>query len=440
MALSRRAFLCASASGLVTTAAASGCSSRAATTAATSGPVNLTMWTHDQGYIDFFTEALDLAAESTAFDYALDADQVGADDLVTRLIARAVAGRGTPDLAGLEYGNFARMLRGELLTELVHPLDDAVAPYRDDLLDARTAPFSQNGALYALDSDLPLVVYYRRDDIFAAEGIPTEPDSWEDLARFGRRLHQRTGRSLGAVATGADLSQVVQCFWMLLLQRGGGLFDAEGRLLIETPEAEEVLAFLVDGVQSGFIATVSDLYGPSMQRALTEGSIIGFWMATWYKTFGLRPNAPDQKGLWQISALPPFTAGGTRTAVSGGTGFAAITGRSDTQAAADLISTAYLDADQQVRRYQALGYLPTRRSVYEDARLLNHEDTFLGGQKPFAVFSDLVDEAPAAYLSPDMKILETSLSGALVDAYRGRRTPREALSHAADRFRSQVQE
>jgi multiple sugar transport system substrate-binding protein/arabinosaccharide transport system substrate-binding protein len=37
-----------------------------------------------------------------------------------------------------------------------------------------------------------------------------------------------------------------------------------------------------------------------------------------------------------------------------------------------------------------------------------------------------------------MSILQTVLSGSLLDAYRGRRTPSEALSEAADAFRGQT--
>lgn len=419
-------------------AGTAGCATRTAVAPATSGAVDLLMWTHDQGYVDFFADAVTLADELTPFRYHLDATRIGATDLVTKLIAQAVAGRGMPDLAGFELGNFARLLRGDLAPELLTPLDDAVADIRDDLIPARLAPFSKNGSLYALDSDVPMVVYYRREDLFAQHGVPTQVESWEEFARFGASFYERTGKSLGAVSTGTDLGQVMQIFWMLLLQRGGGLFDADGNLTIETPEAEEVLTFLVDGVQSGFLTTVSDFYGPSMQAALKQEKVIGLWMANWYEAFGLKPNVPEQAGAWRIGPLPRFSGGGGRTSVGGGTGFGATTGTPRTEAATRLITTAYLEPEQQVRRFTELGYLPTRRSVYADDRLLASQDEYLGGQRAFEVFADLVDEAPAVYLSADILILQTVLAGALVDAYRGRTRPSRALSDAAATFRSQA--
>ncbi|MFB7797645.1 ABC transporter substrate-binding protein [Isoptericola sp. NPDC056134] len=435
--LLRSALVLGSAAALGPTVA--GCATRsAAAPPMTSGDVDLLFWTHDQGYIDFFSGAVELADRATSYRYSLQPLQIAADDLVTKLIAQAVAGRGMPDVAGLEIGNFARLLRGDLAPELLEPLDGAVADVRDDLIEARLAPFSRDGHLYALDSDVPMVVYYRRDDVFTELGIPTEFESWEELARIGAKVHDKTGQSLGTVVTGTDLGQVVQQFWIPLLQRGGGLFDADGELSIETPEAEEVLTFLVDGVQSGFLSTVSDVYGPAMQAALKQGRILGIAMPSWYEAYGLKPNVPEQAGAWRIGALPPFAGGGGRTSVGGGTGFAAVTGSPRTAASADFVAAAYLDPDQQVRRFKDLGYLPTRRSAYQDQRLLTLEDDYLGGQRAFEVFADLVDEAPAVYLSPDIQILNTVLAGALVDAYRGRSTPSQALTQAAETFRSQA--
>src|SRR5699024_8915348 len=89
--------------GLSTAGALSACGG---TTDATveSGKVPLELWTHDDGYIDFFTEAIPVAEERSKFAYDLSITKIGASDLVTKLIAQAVAGTGTPDVAGLEIG------------------------------------------------------------------------------------------------------------------------------------------------------------------------------------------------------------------------------------------------------------------------------------------------------------------------------------------------
>jgi ABC-type glycerol-3-phosphate transport system substrate-binding protein len=418
----------------------SGCAGSTSTTAVTQGSVDLSMWTHDQGYIDFFSAVATDAAKSKPFNYSLNITKSGASDLVTKMIAQAVAGRGTPDLVGVETGNFSRLRREDLAEQLFTDLTPLVKGVADDLISARTAPYSRDGRLFALDSDSPLVTYYYRSDLFAKYGIPDAVPTWEEFAQLGETVRRSNDVAFGAVAVGSDLPQVTQGFSMLLQQRGGQFFDENGTLRIDSPEAEEVLTFIVNGLKSGFLTTVTDFYGPSMQAALKSGKIVGQWMATWYKTYGLLPNVPEQSGQWRIRALPRFSSGGTRGAFAGGTGFAVLKGKPNTTAATHLLSAAYLDPAEQVRRYQTLGYLPTLRSVFEDPALLAIEDPFCGGQKLFGVYSEIIDEAPAYHLSPNQNVLDTVLSGNLLEAYKGNISPKDALRQAAEAFRGQTRE
>ncbi|GAA4194533.1 ABC transporter substrate-binding protein [Gryllotalpicola kribbensis] len=404
-----------------------------------SGRVTLDFWTHDDGYVQFFTDSIGVADAATRYRYRLDVTKIGAADLVTKLLAQAVAEAGTPDVAGFEIGNFARMLRGDITEELLVDLSAIRDRFGDDLIQARVAPFSKNGKLYALDSDSPLVVQYYREDLFRRDGLALEtPETWSAFLDDAEKVARKRGTKFGAVGVGSDLGQVLQGFQIPLMQNGGNLFDADGRLAIETPEAERALAFLVDGIRRGVFTTVTDLYGGSIQAALKSGELAAIAMPSWYAAYGIKPNVPDQSGKWRIRALPRFTPDGSRTSVGGGTGFGALRGKPNTQAATQFIEAIYLSKEQQVARYKALGYLPTLRSVYKDPELLGLEDTYFGGQRLFQVYADVIDEIPPYYQSADMSILQTVLSGSLLDAYRGRRTPSEALSEAADAFRGQT--
>ncbi|WP_240796474.1 extracellular solute-binding protein [Streptomyces sp. RFCAC02] len=419
----------------------SGCGRAADAEPVTSGRVDLAFWTHDQAYVDFFATAAENAeAAGSDFGWHLDATRSSAQDVVTKTIAQAIAGTGTPDVAGFEIGSFTRLLRGDLAHELLQPLDDAVADVRDDLLTMRTAPFTKDGRLYALDSDAPLVVYYYREPEFDRVGLPTDLGSWDELADAAAGVFRRHDVCMAAVCTGSDLGQVMAAFDMLLMQCGGGLFDEEGNLTIDTAEGERALTFLAEGVQEGYITTVSDFYGASVQAALSTGRLIGQFMATWYKVYGIMPNVPEQAGQWRIRPLPVFTDGGARTSFTGGTGFGALRGKENTLAGVELVTRAYLTPDEEKRRYVDLGYLPTRRSVFDDPALAGIEDDFCGGQRMFEVYRDVVDEAPVFFLSPDRPILDTVLSGYLLRAYNGDLSPREALRRATEDFHGQTRQ
>lgn len=404
------------------------------------GPVDLSFWTHDEGYAAFFSEALPLVAERTGYQPSLSVTRSGSSDLVTKLLAQAIAGTGTPDVAGLEIGAFSRLLRGDIASELLVDLTPSVSEYADDLIRARTAPFSKDGRLYALDSDTPMTVYYYREDLFAELGapLPAEAGTWEEFLAAVTPISERTGTAFAAFAVGTDLPQVLQGFQFLLLQRGGQLFTRDGDIAIESEEALDALSLMVQGVQSGAFTTVSDYYGGTIQNALADGQIAGIGMPSWYSAYGIKPNVPEQAGQWRVAELPRFASGGGRTAVGGGTGFAALRDKPNTEAAVALVTNAYLDPEQQVKRYHELGYMPTLRSVYELPQMYGLQDEFFGGQDVFEVFHAIVDEAPEYFQSANYTILATVLSGRLLQAYRGAISPAQALADAAEDFRGQT--
>ncbi|GAA1726748.1 extracellular solute-binding protein [Brachybacterium phenoliresistens] len=418
-------------------AAALGSCGSAAPPPLESGEVPLSLWTHDDGYIAFFTEAVAVAEAASDFTYDLAITKTAAADLVTKLIAQAVAGTGTPDVAGLEIGAFSRMLRGEIAPELLVDLTPDIEPYREDLITARLAPFSKDGALYALDSDTPVTVLYHRADEFERLGIDPEFGTWEELARIGTDLAAREEKSLGAVAVN-DPGGTVQSFHIHLLQRGGDLFDADGAPTLRTPEAEETLDFLVQGVQTGFLATVADMYGPSVQSGLKSGKILAVNMPSWYSSYGIQPNVPEQAGQWRVAPVPRFAGGGHAAGVGGGTGFAALRDKAATDAARTLVVSGYLDPAQQVKRYQDMGYLPTLRSVYDDPQLLGLESEYFGGQRLFEVFRQVIDDVPEYHQSPDSSIMTTVLSGHILRAFRGDVSAAQALADADHDFRGQA--
>ena len=427
--------------GLGTAAALTACGQED-TTPRTSGDVTLSLWTHDPGYEAFFRKGIPEADRLTDYRYHLKVTRAAAPDLVTKLLAQAVAGRGTPDTVGFEIGSFPRMLRGDIAPRLLHDLtpDIAAVPgLKDDLLPARIAPYSADGKVYALDSDTPMVVYYYRDDLFTKWGIPKSTATWEEFAELGARVHKDHGASTCVVTTvGSDAGQVVQSFQMLLYQRGGAFFDKDQNLILDSPEAEEVLRFLCEGLRTGFVIDVSDYYGAAMQAALKGNKVVGLPMAIWYKNYGLVANVPEQKGRWRVRALPRFAKGGGVTAAAGGTGFGVVKDKANTRAAGRFLFGTWLTHEGQVRRFTETGYLPTRRSVYEDPRLNATKDEFCGGQRLFSLYRSLLPDVPPFYQSPDQSILFDVLAGNLLRAYRGDLSPRQALKQTAADYRDQA--
>jgi multiple sugar transport system substrate-binding protein/arabinosaccharide transport system substrate-binding protein len=126
------------------------------------------------------------------------------------------------------------------------------------------------------------------------------------------------------------------------------------------------------------------------------------------------------------------------TAALGGTGFGVVKDKANTRAATEFLFKTWLTHDGQVRRFTETGYLPTRRSVYEDPRLGAYEDEFCGGQRLFGLYRSLLPDVPPFHQSPDQSILYDVLGGNLLRAYHGDLSPRQALKQTAADFRDQA--
>ncbi|GAA2127202.1 ABC transporter substrate-binding protein [Streptomyces synnematoformans] len=402
----------------------------------TSGPVDISLWTHDPGYITTFETAVTEAAltRGSRFDFGVDITNAAPTDIVTRMIAQAVADGDPPDLAGIVIDQFPRVMVPGIAEHLFTDLTETVRPFGDDL--AKLAPYTVDGVPYGLDSDNSITVYYYRQDLFDKHGVPEDVETWEELAEHGERLHTDHEISLGMVSTAGNLA-IVNGFLQFLLQRGGSLFDEHGEITLPSAEAVEVLEFMARGVRSGFLLALPDPYGSACGAALKSGRLAATAMPNWYNVYGLQANVPDQKGRWRMRTLPRFTGGGHIASTMGGTAFTVLKNKAHSQAALELLRRVYLTREGQLLRYRAGGYLPTLRPLYEDPELLGTKDEFLG-QRVFEVYGPAADDLPLFHQDAGMQILAAVLGGPVLDALKGRTSPAAAVEDGLSAYREQV--
>ncbi|MFD7769224.1 ABC transporter substrate-binding protein [Streptomyces sp. NPDC059787] len=405
--------------------------------AVTDGPVQVSLWTHDPGYIKTFRSAVgdDTLMHGSRFDYRMRFTNAAGSDVVTRMMAQAVADGNTPDLAGIIIDQFPRVMGSRIAENLFVDLTETVKPFGDELL--KLAPYSVDGTPYGLDSDNSISVLYYRQDIFAEHRIPEDVETWQELADLGERLHDRHRISLSMVATG-DNGSIVNGFLQFLLQRGGGVFDAAGELVLDSPEAVEVLEFMQRGVRTGFLMSLPDPYGSACAAALKSGRLAATVMPNWYNVYGLQANVPEQKGKWRIRTLPRFSGGGHAGSTLGGTAFCVLKDKPHTQAALELLRRVYLTREGQLLRYRSGGFLPTLSSLYEDAELRGITDDYLGGQRVFDVYGAAAADLPIFYQAQGLQILNDVLGGPMLLALQGKTSAAEAIRAGIRAYRQQV--
>jgi ABC-type spermidine/putrescine transport system permease subunit I len=117
---SRRSLLLG-ALGAVAAGTLSACGARS-TTPVTSGEVDLRIWTHDPGYATTFTKAATDPAITggTAFTFQPRITSAAPGDIVTRMIAQAVADGNTPDLLYVVFTLLVVVPAALLIAQALH--------------------------------------------------------------------------------------------------------------------------------------------------------------------------------------------------------------------------------------------------------------------------------------------------------------------------------
>ena len=276
-------------------------------------------------------------------------------------------------------------------------------------------------------------IYFYREDLWQKYGLPTDFETWDDLIEIGAKAHQQHQVSVAAIGSN-DIAWMA----MLMLQHGGQFFGTDGSLQVDNPSTITALKLLRRGVEENAFLSLTNFYGAAGVAALTAGQVIGYFMPDWFLPFVLQLNAPQQAGQWRMRPFPRFADSDGVTGVWGGTGFGIPKNQSGTTAALTLLKQAYATREGQVQRFLQASYLPTMKEAWTDQRLLSYESEFLGGQRPFDVFGQIVQNTPTMITSPYWDVMSAQMVIALSQAMSGELTPEQAVSQAATSIRSQM--
>jgi ABC-type glycerol-3-phosphate transport system substrate-binding protein len=395
-------------------------------------PVSLELWT----FVDTHARWFELMAEGYKAqvnpDFELNVVQTAYEEHHNKLLVSFQAqGAGAPDLADIEQGRFGAFMKGDIgLVDQTAMLQDG--GYLDQLVAARQSLYSVGETIYGVEHALCPVVLYYRSDIYGDLG--EQPiATWEDYIAATKPL--ATGDVKG-LAISWPLYDIV------LRQRGFDVFDKDGNVTADSPEAVETLEWMfslrdehaIGAEQPAGAQASGTAADQSWYAAVREGKFLSVPGADWYAGF-LKDNVADLAGMWRAQYLPAWEAGGARTSVNGGTGLTIVKWSDQQEAAWDFIRYAMLTAEGNVQRYLAIKLWPPFKAAWEDERLLTPDDYF-GGQVLGELFGEVGAEAPAQYQSPfraDFNLLRQNKYTRPI--FDGDMTPADGLKQLADEIR-----
>ncbi|TDC53307.1 extracellular solute-binding protein [Jiangella ureilytica] len=396
--------------------------------------IELEFWTFVDAHTDFMQARADeFNEQSDEYNIILNASSADFEDMHDRLLVALQSGSGAPDIVDIEIQRFATFLRGDVP---LHPLTDIIDNHRSELVEERTAPYRADGVEYGIDYHLGAWVMYYNSEILDAAGVDVDSIvTWDDYIAAGQQVVENTDAWMASIETTDRFSVLGP-----MLQNGGGTYDENNELILDSPENIEALQLISDMVHEHEIATASaggQHHSEPYYQALNEGQYASVWMPLWYVT-RFKDFMPETEGKILIRPMPEFSPDGFISTMGGGTGTAITTQIEEDklEAAKAFLEFAKLTYDAQVSLYTDLGFDPFRNDVYDD-EALTAPDPWFGNEPVMTNVQAMFDRLAPEFTGP--RYPEAVLQLRDVVAYQvveEGADPAEALRQAAEEIRS----
>ncbi|MCL2703490.1 MAG: extracellular solute-binding protein [Defluviitaleaceae bacterium] len=341
-------------------------------------------------------------------------------------------GVGAPDLCDIEISQFPNFLRGVVQ---LYPLNDALAPYIDDIVPARLDIYSKDGRFYGAPTHVGATVMYYNVEILEKYGIDyTTIVTWDDFTAAAHQLKEASNGEvfMTSVDTGGS-----DWMWVAMASKGedwtGG--SEAGPANVQLDSVYRMLSMQKQWLEDG-VAMISPGGQVDTEQGwanIIDGNIAGFPKAMWFMSRFLN-YMPEMAGKIAIAPVPVFEVGDLRSVGIGGTGTVVSLQSSDPTLAADYISFAKGSYEGNLAIWDILGFDTVNTSVWSDPDITTDEtNQFIAYfvTNPFDTLNEIKDEiGKIAVVSFSPTINETINITTLNAIFEGGMGVAEALAEA----------
>ncbi len=298
---------------------------------------------------------------------------------------------------------------------------------QDDVYPNLLAAFTVNDTPYCVPKDFSTLAVFYNKDYFAAAGLeePTSDWTWADMYAAAEAITNADIKTADGVdvlgfSAAADRNRWLAFFWA----NGARLFDEEGNVVFDSPEAVASLEFYSSFVLNGVGDVPGNLggagwNGEAFGRGLAAMTVEGNWAIGYLET--------DFPSLnWGVVEMPTAPNGGKGTltftecwAVS-----SQVEGTEMAQIAWDLVNFLTGPEGAAAVATAGFGVMPARASASQDWLATRGEQ--------FEAFVKGADYAWAPVFPLGFGDFTTTVDEGTVDVMRGEMTPQDALAEAAE--------
>ena len=338
--------------------------------------------------------------------------------LQSRLQAAMLTGAEVPDVVEIITGSMGYFTRGPLedvgFVDLTQRLHDE--NLYDAMVESRYSLWSSRGHIFALPHDVhPVALCYRRD-LVEELGINVDAiQTWADFVKVGRRITKDLDGDGAPDRYAIDLLLGGgSTLALLVLQRGGGLFDAEGRVTFDSEIVADTIMWHVRQTRGETRIAFQAGWGQSLAKTMIDGLVLFYFCPDW-RTKMFEMDVPGLKGKLALMPLPAWEPGSCRTSTWGGTGITITKACENQDLAWEFAKFLYLRKEELGRRFAASNIIPPLKEAWDLPEFTVASD-FYSGRAIGQLYAGLAPSVPAAYASPYSELADGKLSEAYMNA------------------------
>ena len=314
-------------------------------------------------------------------------------NMQSRFLLSLSAGVGAPDVSQLQLTDALFYAQTGRLADLT----SLATKYKEQFPASFWGNCISDGKVYAIPWDMgPCAVFYKRH-LFTQYGInPDTINTWEDYINVGKQLLDKSGGKTRMLFL--PTGQLDGMFEIILQQTGGQVFDAEGRVAINSPEVLQTLEVLRAMLSAG-IGYNAPAWSHAYYASLKTDTVATYPSATWFGGL-MSDHAPETKGDWGVFRLPAVSPGGLRTSNLGGS-VLVIPEQSKNHAAAwAFIEYALCTREGQLAQYRNFDLFPALLTTHGDP-FFDEPVPFFGNQQTRRLFAQDIEKIPALNRTTD---------------------------------------
>jgi arabinosaccharide transport system substrate-binding protein len=320
-----------------------------------------------------------------------------------RLQAALQAGADAPAMVELMFGTLGVFTKGPLEDVGFVDLTDRVAAegLNEKLVTSRFSMWSNRGRIFALPHDVhPVMLIYRRDLVEQLGIDVNKLTTWDEFCRVGREIVTKDLNGDGVpdrymIDLPPDGSDSLR---LLLLQRGGALFDQHGQVAFDDERTVDTICWYVKQTKGPQKISVSCGWGQTLARAMIDGRCL-FYVCPDWRTMQIQADISSLAGKLAVMPLPAWEEGGIRTSTWGGCGMAITKSCRNPDLAWKLAMYLYYDPNQLGQRFAATNILPPLKEAWSRPEF-DEPRPFFSNQKLGRLYSALAPQVPAEVYTP----------------------------------------